>query len=487
MNTTDDQNNLEHEVGARRLCSECVGEEFLSAKIMNDGEQITCFYCGVAGKTFSIDELADEIETAIGEHFHQSPTEPSALEYSLIKESDHIWHRDGEPLAEVIGWSAEVDEAPAEDICAVLEERHSDMELAKMGEESPFDSDSYYVEKSINDQEYILQWKYFENSLKSEARFFSRTAEATLASIFEDLDGHRTSDGQAVIVEAGPGKKITSFFRARVFQADEKLAMALKRPDLEIGSPPYVAAPAGRMNARGISIFYGAIEPDIAVAEVRPPVGSRVVVGRFDLVRSVRLLDVEALRSVTVAGSIFDPDYSHRLKRATFLERLSHRLTMPVMPDDEPFDYLVTQAISDYLATVAETPLDGIIYPSAQGEDGELNVVLFQKAARVELLDLPEGTEIDTRLTNYTDEGPEFDYWVWEKTPADDSIKTEDDDVLNFLTFDPELIGIEYDAREVTLRLDVKTLQVRHVQSVKFNTTPFPVHRHRSAKEKSEF
>ena len=34
------------------------------------------------------------------------------------------------------------------------------------------------------------------------------------------------------------------------------------------------------------------------------------------------------------------------------------------MPDDEPFEYLVTQAIADYLA--AEQAIDGIIYPSAQ-------------------------------------------------------------------------------------------------------------------------
>jgi hypothetical protein len=488
MNTTKDTKEAECDINERRLCSDCVGEEFLSAKIEKHGEQATCFYCGQAGKTFSIDDMADEIETAFDEHFHQTPTEPSSLEYAMTRYSPHGWLRDGEPIVEVVGSAAEIDEAPAIDICEVLAGRHADMELAKMGDESPFDSDSHYVENDVNDLEYFEQWKFFENSLKSEARFFSRTAEATLTSVFDDLAGHKTADGNPVIVEAGPGKEITCFFRARVFQSDERLESALKRPDLEIGSPPSIAAPAGRMNARGISVFYGATDASIAVAEVRPPVGSRVVVGRFDLVRAVRLLDVEALRSVTVTGSIFDPDHIRRLKRAKFLERLSHRLTMPVMPDDEPLDYLVTQAISDYLATVAETPLDGIIYPSAQGVDGKLNVVLFHKAARVELLDLPKGTEIDAQLHHWTDEGPEIDYWVWESVPAEVATNAKKDDgSISFPLFEPELRMLDYDARAVTLRLDTGTLEVHHVQGVVFNTDSHSVRRHRSPKVNDKF
>jgi RES domain len=48
------------------------------------------------------------------------------------------------------------------------------------------------------------------------------------------------------------------------------------------------------MNAQGIAVFYGATDPLVALADVRPPVGSTVAVGRFELIRPVRLLDVEA-------------------------------------------------------------------------------------------------------------------------------------------------------------------------------------------------
>jgi hypothetical protein len=237
------------------------------------------------------------------------------------------------------------------------------------------------------------------------------------------------------------------------------------------------------MNAHGISVFYGANDPMVTLAEIRPPVGSRVVVGRFELVRPVRLLDVEALRSVYVTGSIFDRDYIHRLERGKFLKCLSRRIVKPVMPDDQPFDYLATQAIADFLATDAKPPLDGIIYPSVQGKKGQCNVVLFHKAARIQLMDIPKGTRIAASLYHETDEGRETDYWVWEEvepevTPSPP--KPED-----FLFSSEPLDSIEFDAhddRDATLKLDVESVKVHHVNEISFTTDDYPVHRHRTKK-----
>jgi hypothetical protein len=74
----------------------------------------------------------------------------------------------------------------------------------------------------------------------------------------------------------------------------------MKRPDVEIGPPPPLVAATGRMNAHGISVFYGATDPLVALAVVRPPVGSKVVIAHFEFLRTVRLLDVEALRAVDI-------------------------------------------------------------------------------------------------------------------------------------------------------------------------------------------
>jgi RES domain len=135
----------------------------------------------------------------------------------------------------------------------------------------------------------------------------------------------------------------------------------------------------------------------------------------------LRLKSSDALR---VRGSIFDLEFVQRLERAKFLGSLSGRITQPVMPDDEPFEYPATQAIADLLATESSVPVDGIIFPSVQVARDALNVVLFHKAARVEAMDIPEGIEIRAR-TGQSPEGWEDDYSVIEEVrpPAKDEGK----------------------------------------------------------------
>ena len=467
------------EVKDRRLCSGCIGETFLRAEIEKEGESGTCHYCGKSGVTTSIDEMADRIETAFEQHYQRTATEPSPMEYAMIEEGDYDWCRQGEPVVYAIGSAAEIDEAPAEDIRRVLEDRHGDFERDQMGDEGPFDEESQYVEKEADDIELQEDWRYFENSLKTEARFFNGPAEAILQKVFERLADHRVHDGKSIIVKAGPGTDMPALFRARTFQSMTKLEEALKSPDKEIGSPPVGSAIAGRMNARGISVFYGATNASVAIGEVRPSVGSRVVVGQFELLRKLRLLDVNALRSVYVEGSVFDAGYIRQLERARFLGRLSNRITMPVMPDDEPLDYLVTQTIADYLANKSDAAVDGILYPSVQGSEDGVNVVLFHKAARVAAIEIPEGAEIDVQSSYHTDEGVEEDYSVWERVPPKlpETSPTKTDDFPDLTAFIVTPRPYDNDLREPTLRLELKSLTVHNVTAAKFETYPHTVHR----------
>jgi hypothetical protein len=437
--------------------------------------------------TFSIGEMADRIELVLHQHFYRTSTEPSGLEYAMIKEGDLDWERKGDIVADIIEDRAQIEAEPAEDIRGVLEDRHFDWESAKMGEENPFGEDARYARADVDDAESQAGWFSFERGLKTEARYFSRTAEWTLKSIFEGISEYRTGDGRPIVVEAGPGKQIAAMYRARVFQSDNKLEAALKRPDKEIGPPPYRAASAGRMNPHGISVFYGATDPEIALAEVRPPVHSRVVTGRFELVRPVRLLDVEALRALNVEGSIFDRGYLLRLEKAKFLKWLSRRITMPIMPDDEPFEYLPTQAIADFLATNANPLLHGILYPSVQGGEGKSNVVLFHKAARVQPLDLPDGAEISVSLYDHTEDGPEIHYWVSEEIPPP-SPPPSPSEGLEFPFLSERLDQpMDTDYREMFLKLDISSLAVHHVGKIVFQTESHTVSRHRFEKRKQEF
>src|SRR5690242_20892082 len=83
-----------------------------------------------------------------------------------------------------------------------------------------------------------LDWRSFENSLKTDARFLNGMAANLLTSIFASLDELKTAEGRPLIVDAGPGTDFQSVYRARIFQSGEELEVALCRPDIHLGPPP---------------------------------------------------------------------------------------------------------------------------------------------------------------------------------------------------------------------------------------------------------
>jgi hypothetical protein len=444
-------------------------------------------------RSYSVDDIAKRVETAFQQHYVRTPDQPNDWEHMLLRdrESNYEWNRHGEPVTDAIMNAAEIPQAAADDIQNILADKHEDYDLAAIGEESEFAGDSHYEEKGSTDETLQEEWRAFESSLKREARFFSRTAARHLASIFDGIDELRASDGRPLVVDVGPETNFYTLYRARVFQSDDRLKVALGRPDQQLGSPPLLFAAAGRMNARGISVFYGANDPKTAIAEVRPPVGSQVAVAQFEIIRKLRLLDLTALRDVRIAGSIFDVGLAPRLERAEFLRSLSGRITRPVMPDDEPFEYLATQAIADFLATESSVPIDGIVFPSVQVAGDVLNVVLFHKSARVEAMDIPDGTEVSVGTGQFGEDGWEDDYTVIEEVPpASQEAKKEEDD-KEWPDFDTIAATpwreTDADWREATLRIVPDSLKVHRVRRVEFETEEFSVRRHRWEKRRPDF
>ncbi|WP_262030755.1 RES family NAD+ phosphorylase [Microvirga sp. Mcv34] len=457
----------------KRICFDCVGETYLEDLIANQGTHGQCDYCCQPGQTFSIAEMADRIETAFEQHYERTSEHPSDLEWMMQKDKElnYEWEREGFPTVYAISGAALIGEQPARDIQAVLADRYADWESMKIGDETEFDAGACYAEKGPNPREWQAQWFLFEEKLKTETRFFSRDAAATLEVIFKDISHLQTRDGRHVVVDAGPGTQHSAFYRARSFEADSDLQDALVYPEQRLGTPPSQRARDGRMNARGIAVFYGASDPTAAIAEVRPPVGSKVLVGQFEVIAPLRLLDLRALDRIRLSGSIFDPDYVRQLERVAFLAILGKRITVPVMPSDEPFEYLATQAVADFLATEADPPLDGIIYPSVQAGEDQYNVVLFHKAARVQPADTSKGAKISAQLYTTTEDGVEPDYTIIEELPepiqASDSAKHQEGSSTP--------AADDTDLRNSTLRLQSDSLTVHHVKRVSIDTDPHEV------------
>ena len=260
------------ELKAKKLCHRCVGETYLNDEIQRDGKRRKCSYCDRTAKSYLIGKMTERVETAFEQHYVRTSDQPTSWQQSMLsdRESGYDWERDGEQTVYAIMNAADIPEAAAEDIQQILEDKFDDFDSAAMGEETEFSSDAYYEQKGTNDEAWREEWRSFEKSLKTEARFFSRAAASHLTAIFNGIDVMRSRDGRPLVVDAGPGTYFSSVYRARVFQSDDKLVAALCRPDQQLGSPPTFLAGAGRMNARGISVFYGANDPTAAIAEVRP-------------------------------------------------------------------------------------------------------------------------------------------------------------------------------------------------------------------------
>ncbi|VWM20535.1 hypothetical protein BLA6992_07444 [Burkholderia lata] len=467
----------------KRICHECIGEQYLSNEINAADDIDLCSYCGETAASTTVGILADRIETAFKDHFIRTSEAPSEMEerWMANKDSSYVWMRDGCPVIDVIANEAQIPKATANDVLAILEGRHAGFEKEHMGEESEFASTSCYEARGADDRAWQAEWLAFASSLKSEARFFSQTAATYLAEVFGAIDQDKTRGDRATVIVAGPGTEIEHLYRARVFQNDGQLQEALCRPDLHLGPPPSKLAKAGRMNAQGISAFYGATNSTVALAEVRPPVGSKIAIARFLIARHLRLLDLTALEDVHVQGSIFDPSLKGQLERSVFLQRLQSRMTRPVMPDDEAFDYLPTQAIADFLATMNDPRLDGIVYRSAQTKGGN-NVVLFHHAAKVSELSLPDGTKTSANIGNESSDGWEDDYFVLDsyvtKTTSDEGAS---DNELRIMSRHPRVSPLwGADLRGATLAVDVECVAVHYVNSARIETTEHEVPRYQS-------
>ncbi|HGY2300890.1 TPA: RES domain-containing protein [Pseudomonas putida] len=459
-------NSSSHGDEPKWVCALCIGESFLQSE-MGDESSGQCSYCDEAdAPRISVEALAEHVEQAFESHYERTSQEPSAYEYALSRdrEIDYCWAREGDPVLDVIADALCCEEAIASDVLDLLSEKHAPYDPSDAYDESDFDPDSHYRRKRAASGDWDGLWSRLEHALKHESRLFNQEALAILNSVFAGLDKVRKLTRGLVIVTAGPGKKISALFRAREFRSAQSLQDALEKPVEKLGPPPGQLATAGRMNSSGIAVFYGALNVRSALAEVRPVVGSNVVSAKFDIIRPLKLLDLRALERLRCEGSIFDPNYAKELGRHDFLRTLSRRLVLPVMPHDQEHEYLITQAVADYLASLKTSALDGIIFPSVQDGVG-VNVALFHKAARVAALDLPPSAAFHGQLAGFDpDTGDEYpSYSLQIDLPESPS----DEPPLSFPFKNYDWSQLYASHREPSLSLDLNTLQIHAIEAVK--------------------
>ena len=466
------------------VCHDCIGDPFLAEVVRAEGTRIACSYCDAVGEALPLGDLAQRIHEVLQDHFELTLNQPTGYEYMLAKEG--WWERPGYPVVNVIADIADVSEDIATDVMELLSDRYG-YRAIKDGEENPYDSGACYEEREAGDR----AWKTFCDQIRSHGRFFNTYAEEALTHIFGDFGMHKSFRGKSVIREISPDSESGHIWRGRTALSRKELEAILKSPVREIGPPPPRLAKGGRMNALGIPVFYGAMEKDTCVAELRAPVGSQVAVAKFELLRPVRLLDLEALTEIwNIDASHFDPDFDKREDRVVSLRSLAHEICRPVMPQDEAFEYLPSQAVAEYLANKLDTQLDGIIFRSSQISQG-YNVVLFNSVCGVAPDDLPEGTGVEVYSLRVNHDEDDGYISVFETVPPTRSKPPHNDDAnlvdayLSPPRWDEDEYGELSTYSEPTLRIDMKSIFVLDIQSVRYDYRSRKVFRHRRVRRES--
>ena len=238
------------------------------------------------------------------------------------------------------------------------------------------------------DPDEITYWDDFCKIVKSEQRF----------TTFLTLDQSDQYD---------PGKPATFLFHlAKTFMPDlintlpsgtliyrgriGKEGRKFKHND--ITSPPPDCSKNNRMSPAGISFFYGGMDPETCIHELRPDVNEIIIVGKFEVIQPLFILDL----SIKFEGrkSIFDPDYSFYYEELfkPFLLHFIGDISKPIRRTDNELEYVPAQIFTEFIKTInfrshylhydqngkeADVFLNGIMFRSSLKEEG-LNIVLFR-------------------------------------------------------------------------------------------------------------
>lgn len=447
----------------KRICAACVSDEYLKAEIAKSSiVDQACDYCETVCPTIDMWSLAERCDTVIDGFYEVSSLSDAVTIYDRTPEGNDL----AGVLERIVGSPQEV----VNDLVELLSEIWFDYS----SHEDRYGDDPWFVEKTKSSEPLSNAWNKMERSLKHEARYLNPEAARMLENMFGAVHDDRTREGKVVVVEFGAGREIDTLYRARVFQTLKAMETALSYPEHHIGPPPSGVGAAGRMNAKGVSVFYGATKKDIAISEVRPPVGCHVVVGAFKLIRTLRLLDLQQLGSIMLkpTSSPFNPATASEASRCAFMETLTQKMVMPVMPELEEQDYLITQAIADFLSTHPKLLLDGIIFPSAQNttthkDTSGRNVVLFNKASMVLNAEAHLGGVTGVKLLEYDEDSPEgrLEPEIWTKEfPQEESCDTS--------------MWGEPDQGEPALDLDLNSIEIYEIEGVEYRKFGHSVKRH---------
>jgi hypothetical protein len=253
------------------------------------------------------------------------------------------------------------------------------------GEEAFYAEDQTYVPLQPNGWRHSSLWNRFRDEILHRQRFFNATAQELLREIFDGVQFQSDISDNPAFYRMGP-KGDQKLFRARIIATEADYKEIAANPALRMGAPPAGMRRAGRMNAAGIAVFYGATDADTAIAELRPAVGSLVCLATFTLRRPIHVLDLTRFTSPGRRIDVFAKNQVMRSTQWAFMQSFANEISKPILPSDEHLEYVPAQVVAEYLTRRPmkwrgdEVTADAIIFRSAQNPGGK-NIGIMGDAA----------------------------------------------------------------------------------------------------------
>ncbi|MBS4096061.1 MAG: RES family NAD+ phosphorylase [Sulfuricella sp.] len=347
------------------VCQQCLGDPMLKMLAAGLQTERVCAACGnPTMNAHTPERIARFIRKDLPKHFMLDDDLYPGYALSLEKVVSEAIHCADESVCKAVAAHLVDLDADEEDFYWVGQEYRRTP--------SPFESQEHERWYVVGD------WDHVAYELTHGQRFFNHKVERFFEElIFEALHAEAADhpDTSPVIKTLPAG---TDFYRARLANNGVEAKTIQNNPTVELGAPPKERAANNRMNPAGIPLLYVADDTKTCIAEVRPSIGDAVVVGRFRSTKCLKFFDFTALDGHLshTPLSLFDPIYEERSQRRLLLEYLHDEIARPVRTNDT--DYVVTQALAEFIRYEKEQAFDGIIFRSVQNEGG-INYVLFDK------------------------------------------------------------------------------------------------------------
>jgi hypothetical protein len=343
------------------ICSDCVNTESLTKFIKVKGFRVKCYFCHTIGicvhDAVLSDFMADAVQKAV-----VSTDCLTSYEQAMVFEC-------GSDTPDTFA------------LCDYLDGYACDEFIESFAQDLPFDEGGLYA---LNDgtldelNDFGSRWTSYMSSIESQHRFFNSTAKQFLDELFEVL---LISDDIDPSLVHSVGYDIP-IYRARIAADKETIKKIQSSPMSELGPPPSALASNQRMSPEGISVFYGALNIDVCISEIRPLVGDAVLSGEFRALSQLKLLNLNKLESFNAGIDIFDDGFIKYSHAVSFFKELVFQMSRPAhRGSGNP--YLSTQVIFEYLSLKLGGQVDGIMYRSVQQDQAGECIALFPRANTV--------------------------------------------------------------------------------------------------------